>query len=300
MFKNIFILLFCISSSFAQNINQYKYVEVPQRFDFQKENNRYNLNELTKLLLEKYGFVTFMDDEIKPEEAANNNCAMVLRLKVEEDSNAFVTKLTVHLLDCQNNTVYSTLQGTSRAKDRKVAYNQALRMAFESFDRLHYEYEEIASAKVMTVVVDPKDNSAINKKSDSAKAEMIAEGPSEKDVLTTSEKAAQRANSNASAKAKTSQLGNSANATTLNNSDSSPKMESSVVEFEFIAKAVENGFLLQSASLPEIRMQKSSVDNYYIAQIGDLPAMIYKVGNVWKLDFYKNGELQTKVISIKL
>lgn len=246
MSKYIFILFFCISSSFAQNINQYKYVEVPQRFDFQKENNVYNLNVLTKLLLEKYGFVTYMNDAIKPAEAANNNCEKVLRIKIDEESTLFVRKLTVKLLDCQNNIVYSTKQGVSSTKDLKVAYNQALRMAFESFDTLGYKYNPEASAKIVTKATD-----------------------------------------------------NSAKAIDINRSDASAKVESTAIELEFIAKAVESGFLLQSATLPEVRMQKSSVDNYYIAQIGDLPAMIYKVADVWKIDFYKNGLLETKVISIK-
>ena len=246
MSKYIFLLFFCISSSFAQKINQYKYVEVPQRFAFQKENNQYNLNVLTKLLLEKYGFLTYMDNEIKPEDAANDNCAKVLRVKVEEDSNAFITKLTVHLVDCQNNNVYSTLQGLGRAKERKVAYNQALRMAFESFDRLEYKYNQEASAKVVAV-----------------------------------------------------KAGNSAKALQENSLDNSAKFATTSVEVEFVAKAIENGFLLQSATLPEIRMKKSNIDNFYIAQIGDLPGMIYKIGNTWKLDFYQNGELQAKVISIK-
>ena len=277
MSKYLFILLFCISGSFAQNINQFKYVEVPQRFDFQKESNLYNLNELSKMLLEKYGFVTYMSDEIKPAEAANNNCAKVLRIKIDEDSNAFVTKLTIHLLDCQNNILYSTMQGLGRAKDRRVAYNQALRMAFLSFDRLDYKYNEKASSKIMTEVNDNTPNTEIINKDDFAQTKQLA-------------------NSSTAVKSTGNNLGK---AKIFSNSDTSVIAQSEIVEFEFVAKTIENGFLLQSAALPEIRMQESSVDNYYIAQIGDLPGMIYRAGNVWKLDYYKNGKLHSKFISIK-
>ena len=268
MSKYLFILLFCISGSFAQNINEYKYVEVPQKFDFQKENNVYNLNVLTKQLVEKYGFVAYMDDEVKPADAASNNCEKVLRVKIDEESSLFVRKLTVKLLDCQNNIVFTTKKGESSTKDLRVAYNQALRMAFESFDLLRYKYEQKASEKAVNAAANHSAEALqINRSNNTGKI-IVAE-----DNLA---KAAQR-----------------------KIDDSSAKVDGAAVEIEFNAKAIENGFLLQSASLPEIRMQKSSIDNYYIVQVGDLPAMIYKIGSIWKLDFYQNAELQSKVISIK-
>ena len=299
MSKYLFILVFCISSSFAQNINQYKYVEVPQKFDFQKENNVYNLNVLTKLLLEKYGFVAYMDDAVKPADAASNNCEKVLRAKIDEESSLFVRRLTVKLLDCQNNIVFTTKQGESSTKDLRVAYNQALRMAFESFDRLQYNYEDRAYAKTMTVDVEPKQDYDVDFKSNTEKAEVISEAKTDNEALSNSEKATQLAMSNSSSTVKIVTEDNLAKATQRTTTDASAKAETQSVEIEFVAKKIENGFLLQSASLPDIRMQKSSIENYYIAQIGDLPAMIYKVGAVWKLDFYKNTKLESKVISIK-
>lgn len=234
MSKYIFIFFFFCSGLFAQNINQYKYVEVPQRFDFQKEKNAFNINVLTKLLLQKYEFVAYMDDEIKPAGASQNICDEVLHVQIDEESTLFVRKLTVKLLDCNNKVVFATKQGESSTKDLRVAYNQALRMAFESFDNLGYKYKESASAKVI---------------------------------------AAKNQN--------TSEDGNNE------------------AEIQFVAKTIENGFLLQSTSLPEIKMQKSNVENFYIAQVGDLPAVIYQNGSVWKLDFYKNSQLQSKIIEIK-
>ena len=240
-------------------------------------------------MLEKYGFVTYMDNELKPEDAANNYCSKVLRVKVEEDSNAFVTKLTVHLVDCQNNEVYSTLQGLSRAKDRKVAYNQALRMAFDSFDRLNYKYNDEASAKIIKV-----------DEENSVQVYSNTEDNSTKTTLNNSAKATEKINSDSSVKFKIATEDNLAKAAQRSKSDAIAKEENTAVEIEFVGKAIDNGFVLQSASLPEIRMQKSNIENYYIAQIGDLPAMIYKIGEVWRLDFYQNAKLQTKIISIKL
>ena len=54
----IFILVLTVSiSSWAQsNLNDYKYVLVPEKFDFLKSNDQYQLNSLTKFLLQKKGF----------------------------------------------------------------------------------------------------------------------------------------------------------------------------------------------------------------------------------------------------
>lgn len=237
MYRYLFVFLFFVGNCFSQNLNQFKYVEVPQKFPFQKENNMYNLNLYTKLLLEKYGFVAYMDDEIKPKEAAENNCSRVLRAVLEEDSNLFVRKLTVKLVDCQNKVVYQTKEGTSSTKDLKVAYVQALRLAFESFDTLNYKFEEgnLATAQKPHGSIVVQSNS-INKV---------------------------------------------------------------VIDLQFNARRIENGFKLQSAEMPEIIMKKSSIEHYFIAQIGDLPAVIYREGSNWKMDFYQNGELQKKTISIR-
>jgi hypothetical protein len=46
----------------------------------------------------------------------------------------------VVLKDCKNAEVFTSVEGKSREKELKVAYNQALREAFSSFDKLEYKY----------------------------------------------------------------------------------------------------------------------------------------------------------------
>ena len=56
---NIIITLFIIfqASLEAQtDLNQYKYVSVPDRFDFLKTSDQYQLSSLTQFLLTKQGF----------------------------------------------------------------------------------------------------------------------------------------------------------------------------------------------------------------------------------------------------
>ena len=52
----LLIIFFVYNLTVAQNINDYKYVIVPAKFDAFKEPNKYNLNVNTKLLLQKYGW----------------------------------------------------------------------------------------------------------------------------------------------------------------------------------------------------------------------------------------------------
>ena len=49
----LLILFICFANTYAQNsLNDYKYVIVEKQFHFQTEPNQYNLNELTRFLLE--------------------------------------------------------------------------------------------------------------------------------------------------------------------------------------------------------------------------------------------------------
>jgi hypothetical protein len=124
---------------FGQSINDYKYVIVPKKYSFFKEENKYNLNSNTKLMLEKYGFEAFMEDET-PKEIANNRCHALLADVVEERSLFFV-KLKIVLKDCQGFTVYETEVGQSREKDFKISYPQAFRQSANSFNTLNYKYQ---------------------------------------------------------------------------------------------------------------------------------------------------------------
>lgn len=139
--KKYIVLLLVLASSlgFSQTINDYKYAIVPSKFTFLKEKDQYRLNTLTKLLMEKYGFVTFFDTDILPVEVAVNNCNKVF-VEVQSIGNMFMTKLSVVLKDCKNTILFTSVEGKSREKEYQTSYNQALREAFNSFETLGYKY----------------------------------------------------------------------------------------------------------------------------------------------------------------
>ena len=139
--------MFVSSFGFSQNLDNYKYALVPAQFTFLKEVNQYNLNVMTKLFMEKYGFVTFMDNETYSEEFALNNFNKVF-VEIQVDNTMFRTKLKVVLKDLTNKVVFVSAEGVSRNKEYKIAYKEALRSAFSSFDAINHNYKEQKNSKI--------------------------------------------------------------------------------------------------------------------------------------------------------
>lgn len=134
------LAFFFINNFWAQNsVNDYKYVIVPEGYVFLRENDDYQLNSLTKFLFEKYGFTAFIRGEDLPEDLKINGCKG-LRADVRKNSGILKTKLIVDLIDCNGAVVFSTKEGTSREKEYKKSYHEALRNAFKDIQALNYKY----------------------------------------------------------------------------------------------------------------------------------------------------------------
>ncbi len=134
--KKYLVLFLMISFvGVAQNLNEYKYAILPSKFSFSKEENAHNLNVLTKMYLQKYGFETYYNNEEAPDEFIQSNCNKIF-VDVAESSNIFITKLKVTIKDCKGTILATSDIGTSKEKEYRVAYNEALRMAFDNFTEL--------------------------------------------------------------------------------------------------------------------------------------------------------------------
>lgn len=150
MKKYFLLFLFVSAIGFSQNLNDYKYAMVPSKFNFLKEENMYNLNALTKLFMEKYGFETYLSNETAPDDFIANNCNKVF-VDVIPNNNIFTTRVKVVIKDCRGTILYTSEEGTSKDKEYKVAYNQALRMAFDNFSILKGHKYEASKIKEITV-----------------------------------------------------------------------------------------------------------------------------------------------------
>jgi hypothetical protein len=147
----LLFVLFVSVSCFSQTVNDYQYVIVPTKFSNFKENDKYRLNTTTKLLLEKYGFKTFMSTDNLPAEIGDNCQRLYADLDVDKDFLA--TKVRIVLKDCKENVVYATEYGKSREKDYAKAYNEAIRETEQSFDKLGYKYNGKSDFATETVPV---------------------------------------------------------------------------------------------------------------------------------------------------
>ena len=68
-------VLFLGVTAFAQKeLNGYKYIVIPTRFDFQKEANEHGINLLLKYKFQQLGFEAYLDTDELPEILRVNTC----------------------------------------------------------------------------------------------------------------------------------------------------------------------------------------------------------------------------------
>jgi allophanate hydrolase subunit 1 len=150
----LILVLFTVAVHAQSNINNYKYVIVPEKFSFSKSENQYGLNSLVRDLLEEKGFTAFMSNGQIPQEVAANKCGSLMA-DVTEKRGLFVTNLTLVLKDCQGNIVFKSKEGKSREKEFPVAYDGALRDAYTSLKDAPYQYDGTTLTQTQQVAVIP-------------------------------------------------------------------------------------------------------------------------------------------------
>jgi hypothetical protein len=274
-----------MSTSFAQKqMSDYKYVIVPTQYEFLKEDDKFQLNSLTKFLFNKYGFTAIMANEEYPTDLKNDNC-LAMRADVDKLKGILTTKLQVELKDCSNTIIYTTAVGQSRKKEYKTAYNLALRNAFESFKFTKHEYKGRAE-------VVPKEKSepeVLNVKLEPVK-EMKETKPKKepKPLIAVNENEAGTVNEK-SKEAKGVQV-----------KKDTKKVEANlktIGQNTFMAKEIFNGYELIDNSLGEVMtIYDSGVKNVYIVKGKD--AIIYKKDNAWIYSETNETNLLTKLIKI--
>ena len=148
----IFLITFSLCSQ-QEKINNYKYILVPEKFEFLKKSDQYQTSSLTKFLLAKKGFVVFLStDKNIPEELFFNKC-LALTATLIDDSNLFTVKNRIELKDCHGSILYTSAIGKSKEKDFKKSYHEAIRNAYSSMDDLAYEFtpkKENTNTEVVT------------------------------------------------------------------------------------------------------------------------------------------------------
>ena len=153
--KNILLLvavLFTVlCSAQTEVINKYKYLVIPEKFDFLSEANKFNLNTLARGVFAKQGFTVFMQNEKLPDEVALDKCK-ALYGDVVSNSGMLATVLNFVIKDCNGTVLYTSEKGRSKEKDYKKGYYEAMREAAASMASLNYQYNGTTTPPQTTAV----------------------------------------------------------------------------------------------------------------------------------------------------
>tara|TARA_R110002012_G_scaffold318227_1_gene536094 strand:- start:28293 stop:29129 length:837 start_codon:yes stop_codon:yes gene_type:complete len=272
----ILFLLIATATSFAQEqLNNYKYIIVPKQFDTFKEENQYQTSTLVKYVLENQGFNVFYDDDL-PGDLNANRCLGLLVVLVN-NSNMFTTKTALAFKDCTTKIVYTTAEGTSKIKEYKGSYHEAIKDALSSLNTINYQYKEPASeAVVVSFKNDVKNRTPIVQNADSDE-DLSIKALKNQDADTSSRVAEHIINV-------------------------VPLENTPVSKVDYYAQPIENGYQLVDSS-PKIilKMFATSKTNIFLAEeINGYSGIIYAGGKgEWFFEYYEDTTLRVKSLSIK-
>ena len=124
--KKILALLIALFSiiSFAQ---KKQIILISSKFDFQKEKNSYNINNMLKAILTSNNYEVYFDDAVLPIEIAQNRCNALTGVLVD-NSNLFLTKVKLQIKDCQNNLLFETAEVKSREKNIQDGFIEVIKL----------------------------------------------------------------------------------------------------------------------------------------------------------------------------
>ena len=151
-FFSMFFFLTSVLMFAQESLNDYKYIIVPSQYEFQKSEDTYQLNSLTKFLFNKVGFIAILSTDNFPDDLAKNRC-LALTAKLKKNSSMFSAKMNFDLVNCKSVVVFSSNEATSKEKEYKKAYHEVIRKTFESIKVKNYKYTP--KEEIETIVIIP-------------------------------------------------------------------------------------------------------------------------------------------------
>lgn len=272
------IVLFALPGQ-AQ-LDGYKYIVVPKKFDGFKNENQFRTSTQIKHLFTQNGFTAIYDDQITPD-LAEDPCKG-LRVLLLDNSSLLATKVTLGLRDCNGVTVYESAEGRSKSKEYETAFRQAINEAFFSFTELGYAYKlsEAAEAKAT------ESQEATPEPAEETVVTAVAAVPAVKETVQ-----------------EPAQDGNAAGITTgaVAATGIAVGVQGEAGEEIWYAQPTENGYQLVD-STPRVRMKllKTAQEDTFIATIDDAPmGMVYKKDGQWWHEFFKDGKTEVQPLKLK-
>lgn len=292
--KNIFLALF-ISGFFGTahaQLNDYKYIVVPKKFDEFKRQNQYQTSTLIKYLLDNEGFNVVYDDQL-PNDLNSNRCLGVWANLID-NSSMFSTKTTLKLTDCMDREVFTTQEGKSKIKEFKPAYSDAIRQALSSFNTISYAYNGNAENTAPVTANFQNDVKNMEEKREVApknaeNAAVVQETSTERQTYKNPEPVSSNI-SKAESVAAVAVV-------------STPAVGAfKKISGTLYAQELPNGNGYQLVdSTPQIVMQifKTSVPGNYLAKKDGTDGVLLEKNGKWIFEYHENGNLKSEELDIK-
>lgn len=123
--KNVvtFIIILFVTILKAQTKQS---ILISHKYDFQKEADSYNINNMFKGVLMS-SFEVYFEEEELPIEIAQNRCHAV-KAELIDRSNFLVTRLKFVIKDCQNKILFESNEVKSTDKSTQMGYIETIKM----------------------------------------------------------------------------------------------------------------------------------------------------------------------------
>jgi len=278
--KLLYILLLAMGFSGAINaqLNNYKYIIVPKKFEDFKSVNQYQTSTLTKYFFTENGFQAVYDDAL-PADLANERC-LGLVANLIDGSSMFTTKVTITLKDCNNVEVYRSIEGVSKIKEYNDSYKEALQKTFVSFAGMNYKYEPEEKKEVnedAPVTVSFKDD-----------VKSVEAEPSEHVI---EQKATAEEQVYKSVAPEKTSIVKAAEAATV--------MESIPTGILY-AQSTDNGYqLVDKTPKVVLKLEETSMQDVFMTDFQGNNAVVFKKEDKWLLEYSENGKKVQQELNIK-
>lgn len=274
----VVVVLAGIQGLHAQ-LNAYSYVVVPRTLQEFEHENQYHTSTLLKYLLSENNFAAYYEGDVP--EALQDKC-QGLRIDMLDESNMFRTKVFLVMKDCEGREVFRTMEGSSRAKELKDGYDEALRSAFKSIAALDYHYEPGAHKGQTLTLPFKNDIKEMENPGDLKPGNPNrANDPAVTEVATPEEQRYE------DKRPKPSEF---VAAVAAPESPPIGKGASGDKDIWF-AQTLPHGFQLVDRS-PKIRLtlQETSLPEVYLAENETTRGLVYKKGSRWFYEYYRDGQ----------
>ncbi|MDX1314623.1 MAG: hypothetical protein R3356_03905 [Eudoraea sp.] len=279
-----FILGGLLYGNAQETLSSYKYIIVPTKFNSFKKENQYQTSTMVKYHLVNRGFNAVYTNAL-PMEVSANRCMAATAVLIDE-SNMFTIKVHISFQDCNAVEVYRTATASSKIKEFKAAYKEAIERSFQSLDGYTYEYKPAESETpivvnfgddVKTLEPDPVSSAPVEKEvKEVPEAPVTPEKEIKESVTPVIQEKEEAVQEIVPAK---------------------PAVSDSSLWY---AQEIPNGFqLVDSSPKVRLRIYQSQKEGVFLAKGDDIQGIVYEEQGSWYFDYYQGGKLIHQLLNIK-